>query len=85
LPIGLVMYVMGTPARRRAIKAREQTDANAGAQPSGLISSASSGLRPEDSAPTGSGVAPDVTGSGVAPDADREAPADPVAPVRKEA
>jgi hypothetical protein len=26
LPIGLVVYVMGTPARRRAIKAREQAE-----------------------------------------------------------
>lgn len=26
LPIGLVVYVMGTPARKRAIKAREQAE-----------------------------------------------------------
>jgi len=26
LPVGLVVYVMGTPARKRAIKAREQAE-----------------------------------------------------------
>lgn len=35
LPMGLVVYVMGTPARRRAIKAREQADL-AAAQASSL-------------------------------------------------
>jgi hypothetical protein len=36
-PIALVMYVMGTPARRRAIKAQEAAErAAAQAQPSGL-------------------------------------------------
>lgn len=35
LPMGLVVYVMGTPARRRAIKAREQAEL-AAAQASSL-------------------------------------------------
>lgn len=35
LPMGLVLYVMGTPARRRAIKAREQAEL-AAAQASSL-------------------------------------------------
>ena len=52
-PIALVMYVMGTPARRRAIKAREVAE--------------------QSLAPTSD-----------QPDAGRQAPADPVAPVRKE-
>ncbi|MDI1244356.1 MAG: hypothetical protein PSV24_03015 [Rhodoferax sp.] len=29
LPMGLVLYVMGSPARRRAIKAREQAELEA--------------------------------------------------------
>lgn len=59
LPLGILLYIMGTPARRRAIKAREQTElAAAQATP---------------------------VSSGFAPDAGSHAPADPVAPVRKEA
>lgn len=34
LPVGLVVYIMGTPARRRAIKAREQAQREAAAQAS---------------------------------------------------
>ncbi len=55
-PMALVLYLLGTPARRRALKAREllaQEDARR---------SAASGQ----------------------PDAGGEAPAEPVAPVRKE-
>ena len=52
-PIALVMYVMRTPERRRAIKARDAAE-QALAQTSDQ------------------------------PDAGRQAPADPVAPVRKE-
>lgn len=43
LPVGLVMYLMGTPARKRAIKAKEQAELAAAraatsvvAEPSGL-------------------------------------------------
>ena len=36
LPMGLVMYVMGTPARRRAIKAQEQAERDAAAPASSL-------------------------------------------------
>ena len=52
-PVALVVYVMDTPRRRRAIRARQAA---------------------ERSAANASGE----------PDARREAPADPVAPVRKE-
>ena len=52
VPITLVVYVMGAPARRRAIRARESAELAAS--------------RP------------------IPPDADGEAPADAVAPVRKE-
>ncbi len=51
-PVALVVYVMDTPRRRRAIRAREAAQR-------------------------------DAAGSGE-PDAGRQAPADPVAPVRKE-
>lgn len=53
-PVGLAVYLMGTPARKKAIKAREAADR---------------GERAAGSAE---------------PDAGREAPADAVAPVRKE-
>ncbi len=54
-PVALVVYVMDTPRRRRAIKAREAAER-------AQHSAAASGE----------------------PDASGEAPADPVAPVRKE-
>ncbi|HSV60174.1 MAG TPA: hypothetical protein VLJ19_14865 [Variovorax sp.] len=52
LPIGLVVYIMGTPARRRANRARDE--------------------------------AARAAATSAAPDEGGEAPADPVAPVRKE-
>lgn len=33
LPLGLVLYVMGTPARRRAIKAQESAELQAASDP----------------------------------------------------
>jgi hypothetical protein len=54
LPLGLVVYLMGTPARRRAIRERE-----AAARAAAMAASS-------------------------APDEGGEAPADAVAPVRKE-
>ena len=36
LPVGLIVYIMGTPARRRAIKAREQAQREAAARGSAL-------------------------------------------------
>ena len=72
LPIGLVVYVMGTPSRKRAIKAREEAElAAAQAADAGTAEPASSATRDEASAS--------------APDAHSEAPTDPVSPVRKEA
>ena len=59
-PVALVVYLMGSPFRRRAIKAKEASDF-ASAQPP---------------------VA--VTAVSVQPDAGSEAPADAIAPVRKE-
>jgi hypothetical protein len=68
LPITLVVYVMGTPARKRAIKAREQAEL-AAARAAGALARA-----PAD--PTASSV--------IAPDAGSNTAADAVAPVRKE-
>lgn len=53
LPMGVVGYILGTPARKRARLAKEAEQAAAQA-------------------------------SALAPDASREAPRDPVAPIRKE-
>ncbi|MBT3065229.1 hypothetical protein [Rhodoferax sp. U11-2br] len=56
LPVGLVVYLMGTPGRKRAIKAREQAErvaasAEAQAQASGVAPDA-------DRQPTADPVAP---------------------------
>ncbi len=70
LPISLVVYVMGTPARKRAIKAQEQA-ALAAAQAAGALHA--------DVDPAGT----PAEVSGRAPDAHSEAPTDAVAPVRE--
>ena len=72
LPISLVVYVMGTPSRKRMIKAQEKAEL-AAAQEAGALHA--------DSART---VA-EAEASGSAPDAHGKTPTDPVAPVRKEA
>lgn len=54
LPVGLVLYVMGTPGRKRALRAKEQAElaaARATAQASGLAPDA-------DRQPTADPVAP---------------------------
>ncbi|HYF41150.1 MAG TPA: hypothetical protein VEA35_01760 [Ramlibacter sp.] len=56
LPAALVAYLLATPARKRAIRAREAAERQAQQQAAGSVQ----------------------------PDAGGEAPADPVAPVRKE-
>lgn len=58
-PVGLVVYIMGSPFRRKAIKAKEATEFVAA-------------QRAAAPAPSSE------------PDAGSEAPADPIAPVRKE-
>jgi len=72
LPIGIVVYIMGTPARKRAIKAREAAELEAAQALSPV---------PSPQAP----VSADPVPSDLAPDAHRHAAADAVAPVRKEA
>jgi hypothetical protein len=70
-PVALVLYLMGSPMRRRAIKAREaeeieQARAQADSAPPAEVSQASSISRSDE------------------PDAGSHAPADTVTPVRKE-
>ena len=60
LPIGIVLYIMGTPARKRAIRAREA------AEHAAQLAASEANLCPG------------------APDGHSHAPADAVAPVRKE-
>jgi hypothetical protein len=72
MPVGLVMYIMGTPARKRALRAQEA--AEQAAQDPDIASPSSSGPAPEP--PSDSVVAQ--------PDASRLPPTDPVTPVRKE-
>lgn len=72
LPITLVVYVMGTPARKRANRAREAAELAAG--------------RVQAPTPVGSEtLAKPQTGSELAPDADGKTPADPITPVREKA
>ncbi|MEJ8858254.1 hypothetical protein WKW79_27045 [Variovorax robiniae] len=77
-PVALVVYLLGTPARRKAIRARELAAREAARQ-------AAAAEKPNEGASEAS-LAPAATGrpgSG-APDAGGEAPAVAVAPVRKE-
>jgi hypothetical protein len=71
-PMALVVYLMGTPGRRRAIKQRE-AEAQEAARRAAATRAAT--------APTT--AAPETTTSGL-PDQGGEAPAGAVAPVRKE-
>lgn len=65
-PVALVVYLMNTPARKRAIKAREAREL--------------AEWRADQQAAQQAGAMPSPSD----PDAGREAPADTVAPVRKE-
>ncbi len=71
-PTALVMYLLGTPARKRAIKEREAVQALQEAQEA--QAAASRGSDGSRDAATGSGE----------PDTGGQATADAVAPVRKE-
>ena len=53
LPLGLVLYVMGTPGRRRAIKAREAAELQAAQAESALKPDAGSKTAGETIAPVG--------------------------------
>ena len=43
LPVGLILYFMGSPGRRRANRQAEQTQDDAGAAPPGVASDSSQG------------------------------------------
>ena len=70
-PVALVVYLMATPARRRALKAREAAEREAAMRASAASADAPSTA--QSSAPSS------------APDAGGETAADPVAPVREKA
>lgn len=85
LPMGIVVYILSTPSRKRAIKAREaaaQAAHDAKKQEAALAEHALQNAKAR--APT----APGENAASVAPDAGGEAPAAPegrvIAPVRKE-
>ncbi|HSW20252.1 MAG TPA: hypothetical protein VLJ86_23725 [Ramlibacter sp.] len=67
LPVALVVYLLRTPARKRALKAREAAELEA------WKAQQAAGAAATGDTPSGQ------------PDAGGEAPAAPVAPVRKEA
>lgn len=71
-PVALVVYLMGAPARRRAIKQRE-ADAQEAARRAAVVKA--------DAAPE---AAPSPAAASDLPDQGGEAPAGAVAPVRKE-
>lgn len=76
MPVGLVMYIMGTPARKRALRAQEAAEQSAQAQ----------AIEPDIANPSSSGPTPEAPSNPFVaqPDASRLPPADPVTPVRKE-
>ncbi|MCJ0763697.1 hypothetical protein [Variovorax terrae] len=74
-PVALVVYLMGSPARRKALKAREAAEwARQQAQAPTVGDAAAAPAAADASAPA----------LPLQPDTGGEAPADPVAPVRKE-
>lgn len=76
MPVGLVMYIMGTPARKRTLRAQKAAEQAAQAQ----------AIEPDIVSPSSSVTAPEPPSDPVVaqPDASRLPPADPVTPMRKE-
>lgn len=72
LPMGILVYILGTPGRKRAIKARE-------AREQAEYDAAQATAAQARSAPAASSIAPDAGGEAAA-----AAPGHAVAPVRKE-
>lgn len=84
LPMGILVYILGTPSRKRAIKAREVAE-----QAAYDAEQHAKAARPApDESTAGDAADADKAPASVAPDAGRETPAAPehtaVAPVRKE-
>ena len=72
-PVALVVYLMGSPARRRVIKAREAAEL-----------AASRAAVTASPAPGEATASPPTAQPSAQPDAGRHPAADPVAPIRKE-
>lgn len=51
LPLGIVIYIMGTPARRAARRAREAAETGSAAQPDGSGQAAGAAVAPEREEP----------------------------------
>jgi hypothetical protein len=71
LPVALLMYILGTPSRKRALRAREMQERAQATEPHAVDVQADL-------------TAPAASDSVNAPDAGRHATTDAVAPVRKE-
>lgn len=94
LPVSLVVYLMTAPARRRAIKAREEEARQAAIRAAAVTGepaaaevtrvTAAAGAEAATAAQDGPAAVADAPPS-AAPDAGGEASADPVAPVREKA
>ncbi|HEY2257193.1 MAG TPA: hypothetical protein VGI11_16270 [Variovorax sp.] len=84
-PVSLVVYLMATPARRRAIRAREEAQRDAALRAAGQPSGRRRAAPKAACAPSGGSDPHEVGERGgptsVAPDASGEAAADPVPPV----
>ncbi len=70
LPMGIVVYIMGTPSRKRAIKQREQAEQAAydAEQAAASLAAGQPGAEPASAAPDAGGEAPAAAqGSSIAP------------------
>ncbi len=77
LPVALVVYLMGSPARRKAIKEREALEAEGAVDAAAPRASDAGNAAPPVPGSVASAVA-------LQPDASGQPAADPIAPVRKE-
>lgn len=89
LPMGILVYILGTPSRKRTIKAREAAEQAAyDAEQQRKQAPATAAQPARDDSHPGDGANAEKSSVSVAPDAGSETPAAPehsaVAPVRKE-
>ncbi|MDZ7936820.1 MAG: hypothetical protein U5M53_00490 [Rhodoferax sp.] len=82
LPIALMLYFMGTPARKRALRAREAAEREAVIAAHAAAATAAS---PNPETEATDGAVPDSPTNSVQPNAGGETAADPIAPVGKKA
>jgi nucleoid-associated protein YgaU len=81
LPIALMLYFMGTPARKRKLRARETAEREAAIAAHAAAAATAAG----PAAAANPGAAAESPTESIQPDTSSEAPADPVSPVGKEA